>query len=98
MPTFISEIEASLPDPETRPAYSDLLVDSEAYVWAAEFHGRAETELPTDWEVFSPEGEWMGTVQLPARFTVFEVGRDYVLGRRLDELDVERVQLLRLFR
>lgn len=35
---------------------------------------------------------------MPDRFTVFEIGRDYLLGVRRDDLDVEHVQLLRLDR
>ena len=37
-------------------------------------------------------------VRHPARFTVFEIGSDYVLGKRLDDLDVEHEQLLRFYR
>jgi hypothetical protein len=96
-PAYRDLLEA-MPDPETRPAYSDLLVDAEGYVWAAESHGRAELDEPTDWEVFGPEGEWFGSVRLPARFTVFEIGSDYVLGRLYDDLDVEHVQVLHLHR
>ena len=97
-PAVLREVLAAMPDPETRPAYSDLLVDTEGYVWAAEFHGSVERRDPTDWEVFSPVGEWLGTVRVPARFTVYEIGVDYVLGKRYDETDVEYVQLLRLYR
>jgi sugar lactone lactonase YvrE len=92
------ELVESMPDPSTRPAYSDLRVDSEGCVWAAEHHSAAERGSATDWEVFAPEGEWLGSVRLPARFKTFEIGEDYVLGKQLDELDVEHVQLLRLNR
>jgi hypothetical protein len=88
----------ALPDQNTRPAYADLLADSEGCVWAAEFLGAAEADEPTDWEVFSKQGEWLGTVRLPARFRVYEIGSDYVLGRWLSALDVEHVQMLGLRR
>jgi hypothetical protein len=97
-PPSYRELVASMPEPSTRPAYSDLVVDSEGYAWAAEHHSMAERGSATDWEVFAPDGEWLGSVRTPARFTVFEIGQDYVLGIRLDELDVEHVQLLRLNR
>ena len=57
-----------------------------------------ELEESTDWEVFSPAGEWLGSVRTPARFTVFEIGEDYVLGSWRDNMDVEHVQVLRLKR
>ncbi len=87
-----------LPDPITRPAYSELLVDAEGHVWLAEHHGFTETDQPTDWEVFAESGEWLGSVRTPPRFAVYEIGADYVLGRWQDDLDVEHVQVLHLNR
>lgn len=91
----------AMPDPETRPAYTDLVIDSEGFIWAEESKGRTLTMTdgrPSRWTVFSPEGEWLGRVQIPYRFFVFEIGPDYVLGRRHDDEDVEHVELLRLTR
>jgi hypothetical protein len=44
--------------------------------------------------VFSPEGEWLGEVTMPRAVTPLEIGADYVLGLRFDEMDVEHVQIL----
>jgi hypothetical protein len=49
-------------------------------------------------QIFAPDGEWLGTIALPDRLTVLEIGSDYVLGVWRDEFDVERVQLLTLER
>jgi len=95
------DLLSAMPDPETRPAYSELVIDSEGFIWVEESQGRTLKFLggqPSRWTVFSPEGEWLGGVQLPSRFFVFEIGSDYVLGRRYDEQDVEHVELLRLTR
>ena len=91
---------SQLPRPETKPAYSDLLVDTEGYVWLEEYRHRwaVRTQQVSDWNVFSPSGEWLGSVRFPPRFQVFEIGPDYVLGVWWDELDVEHPQLLRLNR
>jgi hypothetical protein len=97
-PSWLKAAVARLPNPEYRPAYSALLVDTESCVWAPEFHAATELEDPTDWQVFSPSGEWLGSVRTPARFTVFEIGEDYVLGVGRDDMDVEHVQVLRLDR
>jgi len=90
-----------LPVPPVRPAYADLEVDPDGDVWLARHRGWFNNLLgrePRKWEVFNPEGAWHGTVELPARFQVFEIGFDYVLGLLRDETDIEHPQLLRLNR
>ena len=98
MPEMFRDGIERLPRPATRPAYSSLKVDAEGCVWLAQYKLRSQVDEPTTWEVLSESGEWLGAVQTPTRFTVYEVGHDYVLGRWLDELDVEHVRLLRLHR
>jgi len=98
LPPSLRQILDRMEIPERRPAYSDLLIDTEGYTWAAGYYGRTVGEKPVGWEVFAPGGEWLGTVHTPGRFTAFEIGMDYVLGVFTDELDIERVQLLDLRR
>lgn len=95
------ELIDRLPVPPNRPAYADLKVDLEGNVWLAEHNGWFRNLIgpePRKWEVFGPGGEWLGSVELPARFQVFEIGSDYVLGLLRDDVDIERPQLLRLNR
>ena len=80
--------------PHARPAYGRLLVGSDGSLWAAE-HVRYPT-FPGIWTVFGYDGRLLGTVVMPDRFTVFQIGSDWVLGVGLDELDVEHVRLYRL--
>jgi hypothetical protein len=91
---FIETVEI----PGSRPAYSKLLLDAAGYVWAAQSHGRTQSETVVGWEVFSPEGEWLGTMSTPAGFDILEIGKDYVLGVRRDERDVEHVEVRQLHR
>jgi hypothetical protein len=44
------------------------------------------------WSVFDSSGKWLGPVQTPGNFLVFEIGADYVLGVWRDEFDVEHVR------
>lgn len=97
-PSDIREAIDDMPRPETRPAYEQIVADAEGNVWVAKFQSRLDRGKGVDWEVFSPEGAWLGTMHTPPRFHVFEIGEDYVLGRHFTELDVETVQLLRLER
>jgi hypothetical protein len=46
--------------------------------------------------VFDPNGRWIARAEGPARFTPFQIGRDWVLGRYTDGEGVEHVQLHRL--
>jgi hypothetical protein len=57
---------------------------------------RLSADDPGRWTVFDPEGRMLGTVATPARFRVFEIGTDYVLGVWADDMDVEHVRLFTL--
>lgn len=84
------------PLPRTRPPMSALLVDPGGNVWAAEF---AELdEVPRSWSVFSADGDFLGIVQMPARFQLLVVGSDRVGGVLRDGLDVEHVVILPLLK
>jgi hypothetical protein len=82
--------------PDRLPPYERILVDSEGYLWTEHY------VLPGDerrtLSVFREDGSMLGDVSVPASFRVLEIGRDYMLGRMLDELEVEHVQLYRLAR
>ncbi|MCC6930124.1 MAG: hypothetical protein IT359_14160 [Gemmatimonadaceae bacterium] len=52
----------------------------------------------TTWQVYSATGDWLAQLRLPVRFRLFDAGRDWILGVRRDEDDVEFVELYRLTR
>ncbi len=87
---------ASVPVPEHMPAYGRFAVDVLGYLWVSEYAGPFVEE--PDWTIFDLEGRIVGRVRTPARTRILEIGRDYVLGRFTDELDVEYVQLWPLTR
>ncbi len=87
-----------LPDAATRPAYAELLVDPSGAVWLELFRGASEQDRLRAWLVLDPEGTWLGTVEVPRRFTVMDITMDTVLGVWEDELDVEHPQVLPLTR
>jgi hypothetical protein len=45
------------------------------------------------WEIFSPEGEWLGAMRTPAGFDVLQIGADYIVGVRRDDVDMEHVEV-----
>ena len=103
MRTYFDE----MPVPETLPAFDGLMVDDLGYPWVrhysnAEAGGAADPvadgggEGPRSYDVFRPDGRWLGTLPVPAGFQPLQIGRDYLLGVYRDELGVEHVQRWRL--
>lgn len=90
-----------LPAPETKPAYAEMVLDSEGFVWLGEHQGEFGERIggrPRQWEVFDSVGAWLGSMETPARFRVFDIGSDFVLGAYRDRLDLEHIHLLQLDR
>lgn len=83
--------KVDLPLPEFAPQYTTLKVDALRRVWLERFRLPGDSG-PRRWDVIDTNGQWLGTVALPPRFTLFRATSDYVLGRFLDSLGVERVQ------
>ncbi len=92
------EFFQDLPVPDRRPAYADVKVDPTGAVWLRPFLAPSEADGPETWQVLGPEGAWLGGVEIPADFSVMQIGMDFVLGVYRDELDVEHPQVLRLNR
>lgn len=83
-----------LPLPEYVPVAAALHVDPIGRLWVV------RTKMP--WEdrhrvdVLDATGRFLGQLSLPPRFTLFEVGRDWVLGRVRDDDEVEQVVVYRV--
>ena len=79
---MIEEDYAKIPHANILPATRDLMVDIDGNLWVQRYP-RAGT--PTvRWDVFAPTGSALASIQLPAALELYEVGRDYVLGRYID--------------
>lgn len=81
--------------PETIPAFSQLLEDSEGYLWVRHFKMRWSTG-PEEWSVFAPEGYLLGMVETPEAFQVRQIGPDFIAGIWTDELDVQYLRMYAL--
>jgi hypothetical protein len=73
-----------------------LLAAEDGHLWAERYRLPWDT-VPT-WDVFAPEGVWLGGVNMPAGFSVYRIYDDAVLGRGTDEDGVEQVVLYALRR
>ena len=85
---------AKLPYPAVFPPYALTVLDSELNLWFEEF--RATTSEPSDWSVFDGMGIWLGRVTLPVGLEVYEIGSDCILGRSVDDVGVERIEVYAL--
>ncbi len=88
---------ADMPFTQTFPAYEALLADSEGNLWVEE-HRRPGLKEQSTWLVFDGEGALLGTVETPYRFRPLQIGADFVLGRWLDDFDIEHVQMYELIK
>jgi len=82
--------------PEVLPIYRTIAVDAESNLWIQRYMACCDPNVP--WLVFDSQGMWLGSVSIPARFEVLEIGSDYVLGKSEDELDVESVAVYALLK
>ena len=93
---------------KTLPAYGGLYVDAIGNLWTMEplrprdmptvARFNDTNDKPRTWSVFEPSGKWLGQVQTPGNFLVFDIGADYIIGLWRDEFDVEHVRLYTLIK
>jgi hypothetical protein len=88
------ELHRQMTLPKTKPAYGRFLVDASGNLWVGEYSGEYLDE--GTWNVFDPEGRWLGSVETPKGGRVFQIGSDFVLGMWRDDLEVERVMVYEL--
>ncbi len=73
---------AGITYPATHAAYTALVVDADDHVWVRAYTPPASATA--EWQVFGPDGRHVATVAMPRALQVFEIGRDYVLGKYVD--------------
>ncbi|MFC1660307.1 hypothetical protein ACFL3S_02425 [Gemmatimonadota bacterium] len=82
--------------PPTFPAHGLLETDALDHLWVEEYRLPGQETLV--WSVFDPQGIRLARVSLPRPMVIMEIGQDYLMGLVRDDLDVEYVQLFRLYR
>jgi len=96
MRALLTVVFNSSPVPATMPAYDGILLDSDDNLWVEEYNRPGDPVQR--WTVFNDAGEMLGTLSLPERFAISEVGDDYVLGVWEDELEIEHVRMYELLK
>jgi len=77
---------AALP-PVAVPAFREVMPDGAG-------HYLVRVDGAANWIAYSSAGSAMGTFRLPPRFELYEIGKNYVVGKALLEDDIEQVQVL----
>ena len=99
----LKQMWRGFPRAPTVPVLRSVHMDVQGNLWVAPFY-LAGAE-PPPFEVFAPDGTWLGSVALPPgldrgfiqyQAPYMEIGADYVLGVWNDELDVPYVRMYRL--
>ena len=85
------ELHREVPLPDSLPGYNDVLIAPGGELWAQRFTMPGADSVR--WDVFHPDGVYLGRVMVPSPFQLREVGRNDLLGVATDELEVERVQV-----
>jgi len=90
------EMLAAMPRMNSMPAFEAFLIDRVGNFWVEDY--QAPGAQVESWTVFDRAGRWLGTVPMPPRFRLLDIGEDQLLGRWWDDLDVEHIQLRRLLK
>jgi hypothetical protein len=91
--SMLSDVEF----PDSIPAFSSVLVDSEDHLWVRHYQLPA-SQGPEEWSVFAPDGHLLGVVTTPERLQTRQIGSDFILGIWTDDFDVRHVRMYSLDR
>jgi hypothetical protein len=84
------------PHGEFIPPYGSLSVDAAGNLWVADY---ADPLAPGGrYTVYGEDGGVIARIVLPERFRPYDIGEDWILGRELDDLDVEHLRLYSIVR
>jgi len=64
--------------PETQPTAADLLLDPSGNAWVLEY--AAAGDESRIWQVFSPDGRWLGSLDAPSGLRLLAIAGDAVIG------------------
>lgn len=81
---------------EPLPLFTLPIADDTGRVWLGKFTVASDRGSAPSYTVFSPEGQWLGRLDVPDGMRVLAVAGDRVLGVVKDEMDVESVVVYEL--
>lgn len=99
----VRSILSGLPRASERPAYADFMLDHAGNLWVVTLptidqRSRGRNLWGSDWNVFAPDGSWLGTVTVPQDFQPTAIGNQWIVGIATDSMGVNRVQVYGLLK
>ena len=92
-----ADVAASVPTPDSLPAADGLRIGVDGHIAVA--RGRyLLTRQPWVYDIFNPNGRWLGELKFPTGVYLFELGTDYVLAVHFVDDDVPVVEVYPLHR
>jgi hypothetical protein len=93
----------SRPRSAARPAYSNLIVGSDGTVWIERYRWPdpwtiPDNASPTTWDIFTPTGEWLTELVVPARVVLLSATDRKTIGVYFDEDDVRQIVIYDIIR
>jgi hypothetical protein len=79
------------PHGEFVPPYGEIGTDRSGNLWISDYDD--PTGPAGRWTIHDPEGRVLARIVMPERFQPYDAGDGWVLGREMDELDVEYIRL-----
>lgn len=92
VPTWMLALLDSLPESLSGSPTRQARIDDLGFLWVQ------DSAATRTWNVYANAGPAVGRVVLPAGFELIQEGKDFVLGRAKDSLDVELVRVYHLSR
>lgn len=80
--------------PEYWPYYQNYVIDGKSRLWVGLSNHLDEDQRI--WQVFSPKGKLVMEIKLPARFNVFQVKKDYIIGELFDRKFRSFIQIYKI--
>ena len=83
---------------KTMPAFSALRADPDGFLWARDFDLALPGHQRERWNIFDPNGRYLGPLTMPKGFALMTVGLDYIAGVTRNEYGGERVGIYELIK
>ena len=78
------------------PLFNTPIGDAEGRIWLPAYVPGGRSVDPPDYTVIAADGQWLGTVEAPARLRILDVAGGLVLGVLRDKMDVQSVVVYEL--